>query len=430
MQAGSRASERETPRPSRGRPAHHPRRLPSPAPCAGARGGERNARRGDGTGARAGGHGTDGRAGRRAGGAGKRTDTRARPRGGVVTEERGRETGDGRGERREERGEGDRRGERRTAWKARGCGGENPAVAHRPPGPPSPRASFHARPTERLTPPTHSLSLSHALSLAPPRPHPASSTQPRDAPAATSDGRRAPRSTNPHTPTAGSGAGTERGAAAARGKARGGRRRRGVPRVAAGARIPGARPRTHDSASARAARPDTARRGGGGGHGPRTRGSGRRGGGGPDVRRRDAAAAGGGRRTTAERTRPRHATTTGPGREGAGPSPPTDTPGVRPKTACGARALPEGDRPRRPTARGQGPGASSRALSPFSSLSRAAGPPRGLSARRGGGAPRLHLGGQRAPAALRGNPQPRHPGKARARAHTHATHARTPPGGD
>ncbi|XP_059768096.1 collagen alpha-1(I) chain-like [Balaenoptera ricei] len=137
-----------------------------------------------------------------------------------------------------------------------------------------------------------------------------------------------PRSTHPQTPTAGSGVGTERGAAAARGKARGGRRRRGVPRVAAGARIPGAQPRTHDSASARAARPDTARRGGGGGHGPRTRGSGRRGGGGPDVRRRDAAAAGGGRRTTAERTRPRHTTTAGPGREGAGPSPPTDTPGA------------------------------------------------------------------------------------------------------
>ena len=214
MQAGSRARERP-----RGRAAGDQHTPPPTAPLTrAARGGEgRGEERaeGDGTGARAGGHGTDGRAGRRAGGAGKRTDARARPRGGVVTEGRGRETGDGRGER---RGEGDRRGERRTARKARGCGGANPAVAHQPPGPPSPRASFHARPTERLTPPTHSLS--HALSLTPPTPHTASSTQPRDAPAATSDGRRAPRSTNPHTPTAGSGAGTERGAAAARGKAR------------------------------------------------------------------------------------------------------------------------------------------------------------------------------------------------------------------
>ncbi|XP_059765417.1 collagen alpha-1(I) chain-like [Balaenoptera ricei] len=163
-----------------------------------------------------------------------------------------------------------------------------------------------------------------------------------------------PRSTHPQTPTAGSGVGTERGAAAARGKARGGRRRRGVPRVAAGARIPGAQPRTHDSASARAARPDTARRGGGGGHGPRTRGSGRRGGGGPDVRRQDAAAAGGGRRTTAERTRPRHTTTAGPGREGAGPSPPTDTPGVPGEgeagEAGGGRSAPRSPPPpRQPT---------------------------------------------------------------------------------
>ncbi|KAM9030764.1 uncharacterized protein AAG666_009254 [Megaptera novaeangliae] len=430
MQPGRR--ERETPRPSRGRPAHHPRRLPSPAPCAGARGGERNARRGDGTGARAGGHGTDGRAGRRAGGAGKRHDARARPGGGVVTGERedGRRTGDGRGERRGERrgGQG-----RRAADGVEGtgvsCGGENPAVAPRPPGPSfTPR--LLPRPTDRATHSPHSLarSLSRSLSRAPPTPHTASSTQPRDAPAATSDGRRAPRSTHPQTPTAGSGAGTERGAAAARGKARGGRRRRGVPRVAAGARIPGARPRTHDSASARAARPDTARRGGGGGHGPRTRGSGRRGGGGPDVRRRDAAAAGGGRRTTAERTRPRHAATAGPGREGAGPSPPTDTPGVRPKTACGARALPEGDRPRRPTARDL----VASSLSLLFPLAGSGPPPPWPQHEAGGGAPRLHLGGQRAPAALRGNPQPRHPGKARARerAHTHATHARTPPGGD
>ncbi|XP_044924365.1 translation initiation factor IF-2-like [Mustela putorius furo] len=59
--------------------------------------------------------------------------------------------------------------------------------------------------------------------------------------------------------------GTQRGVAATRGKARSGGRRRGVPRAAAGARVPGARPRARLGLGA--SRPDRAKAGIAGGEG-------------------------------------------------------------------------------------------------------------------------------------------------------------------
>lgn len=210
----------------------------------------------------------------------------------------------------------------------------------------------------------------HATRLSPTRAH--THTQPRalrrTAPGrATDDAAPSPgRPADPEYSDPPRARGTRRGAAATRGEARSGGRRRGVPRAAAGARVPGARPRARLGLGA--SRPDRAkgrdrRRGGRGGCGPRTRGGGPGGVTGerarppgrprspPGARRRD-------RRRSGSGPSPNPDGPTRPAR-GAGPrhhTPPTHSPGD-PKTACGARDLPQRDRG------GHGP---QRELSPLS----------------------------------------------------------------
>ncbi|XP_059003420.1 collagen alpha-1(I) chain-like [Mustela lutreola] len=101
--------------------------------------------------------------------------------------------------------------------------------------------------------------------LGPPRAAPGSGSSPPRATAArprgrATDGAARPSSlgdNTPSTPDPPRARGTQRGVAATRGKARSGGRRRGVPRAAAGARVPGARPRARLGLGA--SRPDRAK---------------------------------------------------------------------------------------------------------------------------------------------------------------------------
>lgn len=217
----------------------------------------------------------------------------------------------------------------------------------------------------------------------------------------TGDGRRtrgggAPEERRPGGPGARSAA-----ADAARGKARSGGRRRGVPRVAAGARIPGARPRARLGHGEEPPVP-TGRRGGG----------------------RGGATGGWGRRGAEAQTAPTHPGTT------------ATHPGTRPpENACGARRGSRWERGGRGRGRGHARAPPPPCLLP--SLSRAAPPgprrrlPPAAAARprtlpgagagpAGGGtdgaraeAPCLHLGGRRAP-----RPCEETPSRATPRAHT------------
>ncbi|XP_044092057.1 collagen alpha-1(I) chain-like, partial [Neovison vison] len=145
----------------------------------------------------------------------------------------------------------------------------------------------------------------------------------------------------PSTPDPPRARGTQRGVAATRGKARSGGRRRGVPRAAAGARVPGARPRARLGLGA--SRPDRAKAGiaggeGGGGRGSRTRGGGPRMGGphGPD----DRGSPPGARRRDRRRSGTGPSTTTGQHRRAARDrDPPQHTTPGDPKTA-GASSRP------------------------------------------------------------------------------------------
>uniref|UniRef100_A0A9L0RAA2 Uncharacterized protein n=1 Tax=Equus caballus TaxID=9796 RepID=A0A9L0RAA2_HORSE len=176
--------------------------------------------------------------------------------------------------------------------------------------------------------------------------------------------------------------GTRRGGATTQGRARGGGRCRSVPRVTAGARVPGARPRARDWASARAS--------------PTGRGRG-------GVTFRDPGALGTGEgpagRTRTDRRRGRAATDGGPHRALRDPSRPC--PG-HPEAACGAREPPKSTwRPRAPRLElsrsslprlvggAPTPGSAAPPPPPRASDDRAPG-------RVGGGAPCVPLGGQRA----------------------------------
>lgn len=310
-----------------------------------------------------------------------------------------------------------------SSGRERAAGGaEGKAVGRKPGGRPPTAGPSLPRLLPRPTEPTDSQPSLDLPSLSPrlrsPPLHPSrrrrhtASTQPRDGPATTSDGRTTPCAPARHrqAPTAGR-LGERARSAERRGRSPGeSARRQATPRRPAGRRR-GTHPRgaaAHARLGLGPRRPPR--------HGEaRRRGRART----PDARvgaprrrragpRRDAA--GGGRRTTAERTRPHHRRRPRP--RGRGTVPAHRHPGGSAQRPLAARGrFPKGDRPRRP--RGQGLVASSLSLSPpFSSRSRAARP-------RGRGAPRLHLGGRRAPAALRANPQPRHPREgARARTHT------------
>ena len=426
MQAGSRASERETPRPSRGRPAHHPRRLPSPAPCAGARGGERNARRATGREHEPAATGrTDARGGERAGPGNAPTPERGPEAASSRRREDGRRgTGEGRGE---ERGTGEESGGRRgrhggVVEKTRRSPTDRRALLH--PAPPS----TPDRPSDSLPPLTLSLSLTRSLSRRQgptPRPPRSRETPP---PRRATDAVRPGPPTHTRPPRA-----RERARSAARPQP-------GGKRAAAG-----------DAAASRGSPPGHASPGRGRARTTRPRPEppaptrrGEAAGAGTDPGRAARGAVEEAGRTSVAGTPPPPGAGGERRRNGRGPAtPPPRAPAARardrprPPTPRGYAQRPLAARGRfpkgtdrggqRPGARGQGP---RRELSLPSLPSHGQRAPPVASARGGGGAPRLHLGGQRAPAALRGNPQPRHPGKARARAHTHATHARTPPGGD
>ena len=319
-------------------------------------------------GARAGGHGTDGRTdgAESAGGGGRETHGTERAAEAASSRRGGRETtgvGVGGRERRRRR----RSGQERAAR----AGVEGEAVGEKTRRSPPDRRALLPRPTtishtlSRFSPP-----LSPSVSVSPPL-NAANATQPPrsrgDGPATTSDGRRrAPPPTTDRRPPPAGRLGERARSAERRGRSPGGSaRRQATPRRPAGRRrgthprgaaaharlgLGPRRPPRHGEARrrGRARTPDArvgAPRGGRGG-GPDVAGTPPGAGG---VRRRN----GRGPTTTAAAA--------GPGREGAGPSPPTDTPGVNAQRPLAARGrFPKGDRPRRP--RGQGLVASS--LSP------------------------------------------------------------------
>ncbi|XDC75126.1 hypothetical protein R6Z07F_006299 [Ovis aries] len=185
-------------------------------------------------------------------------------------------------------------------------------------------------------------------------------------------------------------------------------RRRGVPRVAAEARVPGARTRTRTRPRARTARPDGARAAGRvAGKRARAADARRRG-----RHRRRGGEGGASRADRKTRPHPRHHHgAPPPPPRGARPSPTPDTPRGQqhPEAACGARTRSQGRRPTPEGPAGQGAGASARAHGPLL-------PSRGRHLPHGhrafGGTPCLHLGGRRARRALRGQPPAAHPGGA------------------
>ncbi|XDA69627.1 hypothetical protein R6Z07_000005 [Ovis aries] len=275
-------------------------------------------------------------------------------------------------------------------------GGDAEARGRPPRAAPLPRAHAAPRPTDRPTPD-----------------YPSPLREEEAAASRTGDGRTARPLSPPAPATAPAVAAGAPGREPRHGHSPGGGRaaagrRRGVPRVAAEARVPGARTRTRTRPRARTARPDGARAAGRvAGKRARAADARRRG-----RHRRRGGEGGASRADRKTRPHPRHHHgAPPPPPRGARPSPTPDTPRGQqhPEAACGARTRSQGRRPTPEGPAGQGGGASARAHGPLL-------PSRGRHLPHGhrafGGTPCLHLGGRRARRALRGQPPAAHPGGA------------------